>query len=150
MKIKIIIIIIFSICWCFFYSSPLYSAAKNNPKKNKPLSVLLSVVSPGMGQMYEGQLGTGLAIWSASTVLSFSFFLVVGEIDLLSTWNPTTRFRLKQNLTSDELFWAMGIGATYALLYIYNVIDVATYNDENNVSINIHSNSISLNYTMSY
>jgi TM2 domain-containing membrane protein YozV len=130
---------------------PAQAVTRKSPPKNKPLAILLSLVSPGMGQMYEGDIGTGLALWTASSALSFAFFLTIGDIDLKSAWSPTIRYQLKPALTTSQLYWAGGFAVCYGILYAYNLIDAATFDpDSSPVSLNFGTNSVSVNYSVQW
>lgn len=97
------------------------------PGRNKPLAILLSAIAPGMGQLSEGRVNTGLAVWTGSSLLTAAFFLTVGEFDLMAPWYPSIPYRIKAAPTDNEKFWAIGIGVTWLVLYVYNLLDTAYY-----------------------
>ena len=103
-----------------------------NPEPNfsQPFAIFLSVVSPGMGQIYTGQLGKGLSVWGASSILVMGFLTTVADFDFRSTGGAfpfNIGMQFKPVLTSEETFWAVSLGVTYAFLYLYNILDISLY-----------------------
>ena len=121
---------------------------------NKPFAVFLSVVSPGMGQIYSGQLDKGLAIWTASAALSAGFLLTVADIDLNSTGGPfpfNIGLRFKKNLTHQETFWAVGLGVTFLSVYVYNLLDMTLYNEKDNkLALRFQPDSVKAIYSLKF
>lgn len=127
--------------------------AKNN--YSKPFSIFLSVVVPGMGQIYSGQPEKGLAIWSSSAILLGAFLINSSELDFRSMSGPLPfnfGFRFKENMSERELFWSIGLGATYVFLYIYNVVDISVYdrNADKYISLDIDDNNIHASYSIKF
>ena len=132
MKSKFIaVLLIFSLISLFI--SPLnaqQALPKADSQFSKPFAIFLSVVSPGMGQVYSGQIGQGLSIWGASSILVMGFLTTVADFDFDSVggafpFNIGMKFKAKLN--NEETFWAVGLGVTYAFLYLYNVLDISLF-----------------------
>lgn len=152
MKRNLIVFILLSVLSapCFSLS---YENTCNEPY-NKPLSVFLSVVSPGMGQIYSGQLDKGLTIWTASTILTASLIVTIADLNFYSIGSPipvNMGFQLKPELSPDERFWTWGLSITYALLYIYNIVDISVYdNDRARVDVSCENEGFHLNYAIEF
>lgn len=154
MKNKFIaILMIFSLTALFI--SPMnaqQSLPSAEPQFSKPFAIFLSVVSPGMGQIYSGQLGKGLSIWGASSILVMGFLTTVADFDFDSVggafpFNIGMKFKAKLN--NEESFWAVGLGVTYAFLYLYNVLDISFF-DNSPVSINPTSDGFTAAYEIRF
>ncbi len=138
-------------------SSPCFAANYENTcvePYNKPLSIFLSVVSPGMGQIYSGQLDKGLAVWAASQVLTASLLITVADLDFTGIGNVgpiNMGFRLKQQLSPNERFWTWGLSITYVLLYTYNVLDISLYDtDKLDLAVECEGGGFHLNYCLKF
>ncbi len=98
--------------------------------KSKPFAFFLSVVSPGMGQIYLGNPEKGIAILSASSLLGMGILSTVGRIQF-GTVNGMVPghigFQIRNDLDSSHLFWAGSLSITYIILYFYNLSDVAKF-----------------------
>jgi hypothetical protein len=115
--------------------------------------MFMSVISPGMGQVYTGQLDKGLAIWSASAALSIGFLLTVTDLNLNSAGGPfpfNIGLQFKPQLDQNEIFWAVGLGVTFLTVYIYNIIDVSLYTPPKNFNLTFDSESISAQYSLAF
>ncbi len=143
MKIKKVFISFFYFSFLFL-QNPLFSE-ETSPVRNKPLAILLSVVCPGTGQIYSGQLVKGIVIWSSSTILAYGFFSSFCDIDLSTIWTSPPRFRLRTDIDKNSLFWSIGLGITYSLLYIYNIVDAA-FDQNTSIGFDINKDTVSLCY----
>jgi hypothetical protein len=121
---------------------------------NKPFSILLSLVSPGMGQIYSGQLGKGLSIWSGATVLFAGFLLNASTLDFTSVgglFPYNFGFSFNKDLSGDALFWTIGFGVSYLVLYIYNIIDISVYDARTTfVSFDFDDKNVSAYYCIRF
>lgn len=120
---------------------------------NKPFAIFMSVISPGMGQLYSGQPDKGLAIWTASAALSAGFLLTVADIHLNSTGGPfpfNIGLQFKPSLTQSEVFWAVGLGVTFLSVYVYNILDVSFYSPLRDVKLSLAERNISLSYDLAF
>lgn len=71
-------------------SAPPAPAIPAGPSWNPGVAALLSLIIPGAGQMYKGQVGVGLA-WLFFVVLGYFFYLVPGVIlHLVCIFNVAT------------------------------------------------------------
>lgn len=154
MRNKVIaVLMIFSLTALFI--SPSYAEQTTpsaNPQFSKPFGIFLSVVSPGMGQIYSGQLGKGLSIWGASSILVMGFLTTVADFDFDSVggafpFNIGMKFKAK--LSNEETFWAVGLGVTYAFLYLYNVLDISFF-ENSPVSVAPTTDGFSASYEIRF
>ena len=130
--------IILSLLLVFLFSSfsTAYSdQAKPSPEPHfsKPFAIFLSVVSPGLGQIYTGQLGKGISVWGASSILVMGFLTTGADFDFRSTGGAfpfNIGMQFKPVLTTEETFWAVSLGVTYAFLYVYNILDISLYENQ--------------------
>ena len=113
----------------------------------------MSVVSPGMGQIYSGRLDKGLAIWSASAAITMGFLLTVTDLNLDSAGGPfpfNIGLQFKPQLTQNEVFWAVGLGVTFLTVYVYNILDVSLYKQPKNFKLSLEQDSISAQYALRF
>ena len=59
--------------------APAISAVQPQPKWNPGIAAVLSLVIPGAGQMYKGQVGNGIA-WIDFVVIGYMLFIFPGLI----------------------------------------------------------------------
>ncbi len=146
MKIKLIFLSSLLIILTF---SGLFSDIQQDQVKNKPLAVLLSVVSPGIGQIYTGDYEKGFFIWGASSILSFAFLINVSDVDFSTVGFAPIQFKLKNKIDNDRLFWVISIGTTYSILYLYNIVDVSL--DKNsNISLDFKDDALNVCYSYKF
>lgn len=153
MKIKISIIIAF--LFLFIFQTPGNSATTSyNENYNKPLSVFLSIVHPGLGQIYSGQTTKGLIFWSTSAILTGGFLITVADLNFNSPASPlplNMGFQIKSELSPNEKKWAWGLGIAYTVFYIYNIMDISLYNpEENNFALDFNRDSVRLCYSFKF
>jgi TM2 domain-containing membrane protein YozV len=68
------------------YGMPAYPPVPYVRRKDPGTAVLLSAFVPGGGQLYNGQVGKGLAIIFAQIVNFFLLFIGIGVLTGLATW----------------------------------------------------------------
>ncbi len=113
----------------------------------------MSVVYPGMGQLYSGRLDKGLAIWSASAAISMGFLLTVADLNLDSAGGAypfNIGLQFKPQLSQSETFWAVGLGVSFLTIYIYNILDVALYKQASDIKLSVEKDSISAQYSLAF
>ncbi len=148
MKIKVSVLLL-----TFIFLFTYQPGFTQNTTYNKPFAIFMSVISPGMGQLYSGQLDKGLAIWSASAALSAGFLLTVADINLNSAGGPfpfNIGLQFKPSLTQNEVFWAVGLGVTFLSIYIYNILDVSLYSPMRNVEVSLEHDQVSLQCRLAF
>jgi len=59
--------------------APIIDAAQSPQKWNPGIAALLSLVLPGAGQMYKGQVGNGIA-WLVFVLIGYILFVLPGLI----------------------------------------------------------------------
>jgi TM2 domain-containing membrane protein YozV len=55
-------------------------------RRNSVIAALLSLVIPGLGQVYAGNLNRGLALFAALVVSLCLIVLIIGFFTFLATW----------------------------------------------------------------
>jgi len=55
-------------------------------KKSSGISAVLSAIVPGLGQIYNGQIGKGVLFFIASIFLALTIFILIGFILLPLFW----------------------------------------------------------------
>lgn len=154
MKIKIFLITFFLIT--FSSSVGFSSKTAFQESYNKPLSVFLSTVNPGLGQIYSGQTTKGLIFWTTSAVLTGGFLITIADLNFYSPASPlplNMGFQLKEELSPNEKKWAWGLGIAYAVFYIYNIMDISLYSpedDEESLALGMDHESIQFNYSLKF
>ena len=123
-------------------------------QQNKPFAIFLSVVSPGMGQIYSGQPEKGLTIWTSSSILMMGFLLNIADLDFQSVGGSFPvyfgmQFKSFDKITTDQWFWAAGFLASYAIIYVYNILDISFY-QETDFSIDMGMDRINANFSIRF
>lgn len=117
-----------------------------------PLAVFLSVVSPGMGQIYGGDLTKGSFFMAGTSVLSAAFLVTVADLNFRSTsgiFPSSIGFQLKEELSPTERKTAWILGSAWAALYIYNIVDVAVL-DPDKFRIDADADGVSVGYSIQF
>lgn len=99
--------------------------------RNSGIAAVLSFFIPGLGQIYNGQIGKGLVfifiqlvnLFLILVTLPYVYFLIIkGVLEVLGVPLPPDLLKMKKEFAS--VFWLTGIGfITYPFFWIWGMRD---------------------------
>ena len=121
------------------------NAALHGPRGNPAIAVVLSLILPGIGQLYRGQTGAGLS-WLFAFVLAWIWYLLNGGIILgavivgiviACAISAARRPKAGKQLTSDE--WKR-VGAIF-VFFLFTILFWAAY-EQKGASLNLFARDL--------